>query len=151
MTLREKLGQITQSVWHNNVSPAVIQEFGIGSIIHTEGPTPGPNALDWIDKFDEFQNAALQTRLGVPLLVAVDAVHGQNTFEGAVIFPHNIGMAATRNLALIQRSAQITALEAAGTGFNWTFSPCIAMPKHEHWGRVYEGFSEDRDLTTEAV
>lgn len=151
MTLREKLGQITQSVWHNNVSPAVIQEFGIGSIIHTEGPTPGPKALDWIDKFDEFQNAALQTRLGVPLLVAVDAVHGQNTFEGAVIFPHNIGMAATRNLELIQRSAHITALEAAGTGFNWTFSPCIAMPKHEHWGRVYEGFSEDRDLTTAAV
>lgn len=151
MTLQEKLGQITQSVWHNNVSPEVIQEFGIGSVIHTEGPTPGPKALDWINTFDEFQNAALQTRLGIPLLVAVDAVHGQNTFEGAVIFPHNIGMAATRNLELIQRSAQITALEAAGTGFNWTFSPCIAMPKHEHWGRVYEGFSEDRDLTTAAV
>lgn len=151
MTLQEKLGQITQSVWHNNMSPAVIQEFGIGSIIHTEGPTPGPAAMDWINKFDAFQNAALQTRLGIPLLVAVDAVHGQNTFEGAVIFPHNIGMAATGNLELIQRSAQITAVEAAGTGFNWTFSPCIAMPKHEHWGRVYEGFSEDRDLTTAAV
>ncbi|WOJ92853.1 glycoside hydrolase family 3 N-terminal domain-containing protein [Congregibacter variabilis] len=151
MTLQEKLGQITQSVWHNNVSPTVVQEFGIGSIIHTEGPTPGPAALDWINKLDEFQRAALQTRLGIPLLFAVDAVHGQNTFEGAVIFPHNIGMAATRNLELIQRSAQITALEAAGTGFNWTFSPCIAMPKHEHWGRVYEGFSEDRDLTTAAV
>ncbi|MFT4769307.1 MAG: beta-glucosidase [Glaciecola sp.] len=151
MTLQEKLGQITQSVWHNNVSPAVIQQFGIGSIIHTEGPTPGASPLDWIDKFDEFQTAAQHTRLGIPLLVAVDAVHGQNTFEGAVIFPHNIGMAATRNLELIQRSAQITALEAAGTGFNWTFSPCIAMPKHEHWGRVYEGFSEDRDLTTAAV
>jgi beta-glucosidase len=81
----------------------------------------------------------------------VDAVHGQNTFEGAVIFPHNIGMAATRNMSLIKQAAQITALEVAGTGFNWTFSPCIAMPQHEHWGRVYEGYTEDRDLTTAAV
>ncbi|MFK8042721.1 glycoside hydrolase family 3 protein [Congregibacter sp.] len=151
MTLDEKIGQITQSVWHNNVTPDTIRDKGIGSVIHTEGPTPGPSPLDWIAKFNEFQSSALQTRLGIPLLIGVDAVHGQNTFEGAVIFPHNIGMAASRNLALIRRSAQITALEVAGTGFNWTFSPCIAMPKHEHWGRVYEGFSEDRDLTTAAT
>jgi beta-glucosidase len=151
MTLDEKVGQMTQSVWHNNVSPQVIQEKAIGSIIHTEGPTPGPNALDWIAKFNDFQSHALKTRLGIPLLIAVDAVHGQNTFEGAVIFPHNIGMAATRNFDLIEQAAQITALEVAGTGFNWTFSPCIAMPQHEHWGRVYEGYTEDRDLTTKAV
>jgi beta-glucosidase len=151
MTLDEKIGQMTQSIWHNNVSPEIIRDKNIGSIIHTEGPTPGARAIDWINKFDEFQYSALQTRLGIPLLIAVDAVHGQNTFEGAVIFPHNIGMAATRNLNLIERAAQITALEVAGTGFNWTFSPCIAMPQHEHWGRVYEGFTEDRDLTTAAV
>lgn len=151
MDLDEKIGQITQSVWHNNVSPEIIRDKRIGSIIHTEGPTPGPHAMDWINKFNEFQASALQTRLGIPLLIAVDAVHGQNTFEGAVIFPHNIGMAATRNMSLIKRAAQITALEVAGTGFNWTFSPCIAMPQHEHWGRVYEGYTEDRDLTTTAV
>ncbi|WP_260681660.1 glycoside hydrolase family 3 protein [Aliiglaciecola sp. M165] len=151
MTLDEKIGQMTQSVWHNNVTPEVIQQKAIGSIIHTEGPTPGPSALDWIANFNNFQSHALKTRLGIPLMIAVDAVHGQNTFEGAVIFPHNIGMAATRNLDLIKRAAQITAIEVAGTGFNWTFSPCIAMPQHEHWGRVYEGFTEDRDLTTAAV
>ena len=151
MTLDEKIGQMTQSVWHNNVSPQIINEKVIGSIIHTEGPTPGPNAIDWINKFNEFQRSALHTRLGIPLLIAVDAIHGQNTFEGAVIFPHNIGMAATRNLDLIQRAAQITAIEVAGTGFNWTFSPCIAMPQHEHWGRVFEGFTEDSVLTTSAV
>ena len=151
MTLDEKIGQITQSIWHNNVSPEVVRDKRIGSIIHTQGPTPGPNAIDWINKFNEFQASALQTRLGIPLLIAVDAIHGQNTFEGAVIFPHNIGMAATRNLILIKQAAQITALEVAGTGFNWTFSPCIAMPQHEHWGRVYEGYTEDRDLTTAAV
>ncbi|WP_371195263.1 glycoside hydrolase family 3 protein [Glaciecola sp. SC05] len=151
MTLQEKIGQMTQSVWHNGVNPDIIREQNIGSIIHTQGPTPGPLPLDWINKFDEFQIQALQTRLGIPLMTAVDAVHGQNTFEGAVIFPHNIGMAATRNFDLIQRAAEITAIEMAGTGFNWTFSPCIAMPLHEYWGRVYEGFSEDKDLTISAV
>lgn len=151
MTLDEKLGQMTMSIWHNNVSPQVIREKAIGSVIHTEGPVPGEAAADWVAKFNEFQSEALRTRLGIPLLVGVDAVHGQNTFEGAVIFPHNIGMAATRNLSLVQRAAEITAIETAGTGFNWTFSPCIAMPQHEHWGRVYEGFSEDRDLTIAAT
>jgi len=151
MNLDEKIGQMTQSVWHNNVSPEIVRDKLIGSIIHTEGPTPGPNAQDWINKFNEFQSKALESRLGIPLLIAVDAVHGQNTFEGAVIFPHNIGMAATRNMSLIREAAQITAKEVAGTGFNWTFSPCIAMPQHEHWGRVYEGYTEDRDLTTKAV
>lgn len=151
MTLDEKIGQMTQSVWHNGVTPEVIKRKLIGSVIHTEGPTPGPTASDWQNNFDRFQAHALQTRLGVPLLIAVDAVHGQNTFEGAVIFPHNIGMAATRNISLVTAAAKITAEETAGTGFNWTFSPCIAMPLHEHWGRVYEGFSEDRDLTIAAV
>jgi len=151
MTLTEKIGQMTQSVWHNNVSPNVIRQYSIGSIIHTEGPVPGETPQEWTANFDRFQRAALNTRLGIPLLIAVDAVHGQNTFDGAVIFPHNIGLAATRNMALVKRAAEITAIETAGTGFNWTFSPCIAMPQHEHWGRVYEGFSEDRDLTTAAT
>ncbi|MEH6580791.1 MAG: glycoside hydrolase family 3 N-terminal domain-containing protein [Halioglobus sp.] len=151
MNLDEKIGQMTQSVWHNGVSPEIIRQKRIGSIIHTEGPTPGVTAMDWIHTFNEFQSQALKTRLGIPLLIAVDAVHGQNTFDGAVIFPHNIGMAATRNMDLIQQAARITAEEVAGTGFNWTFSPCIAMPQHEHWGRVYEGYTEDRDLTTAAV
>ncbi len=151
MDLDEKIGQMTQSVWHNGVSPKIIRQKNIGSIVHTEGPTPGPSATDWADTFDEFQAEAMKTRLGIPLLVAVDAVHGQNTFEGAVIFPHNIGMAATRNMDLIKRAAEITAKETAGTGFNWALSPCIAMPQHEHWGRVYEGFTEDRDITTAAA
>ncbi len=151
MTLDEKIGQMTQSIWHNGVSPEIVRDNTIGSVIHTEGPTPGDTAQDWIDNFNEFQRHSLQTRLGIPLLISVDAVHGQNTFEGAVIFPHNIGMAAAGNLALIERAAQITAMEVAGTGFNWTFSPCIAMPQHEHWGRVYEGYTEDRDFTTAAT
>jgi beta-glucosidase len=151
MTLEEKIGQMTQSVWHNSVSPKIIQDRTIGSIIHTEGSTPGPKISDWVTTFDTFQSHALKTRLGIPLLIAVDAIHGQNTFEGAVIFPHNLGMGATRNYDLIRRAAEITAIETAGTGFNWTFSPVIAMPEHEHWGRVYEGFSEDVNVTTTAL
>ena len=151
MTLDEKIGQMTQSIWHNSVSPEIIRDKTIGSVIHTEGPVPGTQVSDWTSKFDEFQREAMKTRLGIPLMFGVDAVHGQNTFEGSVIFPHNIGMGATRNFDLIERAAEITALETAATGFNWTFSPCIAMPEHEHWGRVYEGFSEDRDLTIQAV
>lgn len=125
MNLDEKIGQMTQSVWHNKVSPTIVRDKKIGSIIHTEGPSPGPDVMDWIDKFNEFQKYALTTRLGIPLLIAVDAIHGQNTFDGAVIFPHNIGMAATRNLQLIKRAAEVTAIEVAGTGFNWTFSPVL--------------------------
>jgi beta-glucosidase len=151
MTLDEKIGQMTQSVWHNSVSPEIIKDRMIGSIIHTEGLTPGPKVSDWVTTFDTFQAHALKTRLGIPLLIAVDAIHGQNTFEGAVIFPHNLGMGATRNYDLIRRAAEITAIETAGTGFNWTFSPVIAMPEHEHWGRVYEGFSEDANITTKAL
>lgn len=151
MTLDEKIGQMTQSVWHRSVTPEIIRDRNIGSIIHTEGATPGAKVSDWVEKFDEFQTQALETRLGIPLLIGVDAVHGQNTFEGAVIFPHNIGMGATRNYDLIRQAAEITAIEAAGTGFNWTFSPCIAMPEHEHWGRVYEGFSENSSVTNDAV
>jgi beta-glucosidase len=151
MTLDEKIGQMTQSVWHNKVSPKIVRRLGIGAIIHTEGPVPGQSVSSWVARFDKFQRQAIRTRLGIPLLIGVDAVHGQNTYDGAVIFPHNIGMAATRNMDIIQRAAEITAIEVAGTGFNWTFSPCIAMPQHEHWGRVYEGYSEDRDLTIAAV
>ena len=73
MTLDEKIGQMTQSVWHNNVSPEIIRKYGIGSIIHTEGPVPGDSVSDWVARFDEFQRQAIQTRLGIPLLIGVDA------------------------------------------------------------------------------
>jgi beta-glucosidase len=81
------------------------------------------------------------------MLFGVDAVHGQNTYEGATIFPHNIGLGATRNADLVERAAGITAFEAQATGFNWVFSPCIAIPYNEKWGRVYEAFSENTALT----
>jgi len=147
MTLEEKIGQMSQIRHFEVAANALVTEKFIGSIIHTQGPNPGKTALGWQERFVKLQKKALSTRLGIPLLFAVDAVHGQNTFEGATIFPHNIGLGATGNEKLVQEITSITALESQATGFNWVFSPCVAIPFNEKWGRVYEAFSESTELT----
>lgn len=149
MSLDEKIGQMTQVRHFDDITDEEIQTRFIGSIIHTQGPVPGTTAHEWQARFDTLQKKALSTRSGIPLLVGVDAVHGQNTFEAATIFPHNIGLGATRNPDLVEKAATITALESRATGFNWVFSPCVAIPYNEKWGRVYEAFSEDTALTTQ--
>ncbi|PWL39180.1 glycosyl hydrolase family 3 [Flagellimonas aquimarina] len=148
MTLEEKIGQMTQVRHFDDLSDDndIATKF-IGSVIHTQGPLPGNGAAEWQARFTRLQELALSTRLGIPLLFGVDAVHGQNTYEGATIFPHNIGLGATRNAALVEQAAKITAIEAQATGFTWVFSPCIAIPYNEKWGRVYEAFSESTKLT----
>lgn len=148
MTLNEKIGQMTQVRHFDDITDNDISTKYIGSVIHTQGPTPGKDALEWQERFVSLQKIALSSRLGIPLLIAVDAVHGQNTFDGATIFPHNIGLGATRNPKLVEEIAAITAIETQATGFNWTFSPCIAIPYNEKWGRVYEAFSESTSLTS---
>lgn len=149
MSLDEKIGQMTQVRHFDDITPEDIKTKFIGSVIHTQGPLPGSNAQEWQAKFTALQQQALSTRLGIPLLFGVDAVHGQNTYEGATIFPHNIGLGATRNAKLVEQAAAITALESRATGFNWVFSPCVAIPYNEKWGRVYEAFSENTEITTE--
>ncbi|WP_297765638.1 glycoside hydrolase family 3 N-terminal domain-containing protein [uncultured Muriicola sp.] len=147
MTLDEKIGQMTQVRHFEEIPEDAISSGAIGSIIHTEGPLPGSNAASWQATFTSLQKKALASRLGIPLLFGVDAVHGQNTYDGATIFPHNIGLGATRNTKLVEKAAGITALESKATGFNWVFSPCVAIPYNEKWGRVYEAFSESTELT----
>ena len=147
MTLDEKIGQMSQIRHFEENADAHISEKFIGSIIHTQGPIPGKSAKEWQKRFIELQKKALATRLRIPLLFGVDAVHGQNTFEGATIFPHNIGLGATNNEELVYEIAKITALESQATGFNWVFSPCVAIPYNEKWGRVYEAFSESTAIT----
>jgi len=151
MTLEEKIGQMTQVRHFDSITEEDIAIKFIGSVIHTNGPTPGEGAAGWQAKFISLQKKALSTRLGIPLLFGVDAVHGQNTYDGATIFPHNIGLGATRNAKLVEEVAAITAIESQATGFNWVFSPCIAIPYNEKWGRVYEAFSESTELTQELV
>jgi len=147
MTLDEKIGQMTQVRHFSDITTGDITKKYIGSIIHTEGPLPGKNAAEWQAKFRVLQEEALSTRLGIPLLFGVDAIHGQNTYDGATIFPHNIGLGATRNPTLVKRAAEITAIESQACGFNWVFAPCIAIPLNEKWGRFYEAYSEDSALT----
>ena len=147
MTLDEKIGQMTQVRHFDDITIDEIRTKFIGSIIHTQGPTPGNHAAEWQAKFVQLQWLALSTRLGIPMFFGVDAVHGQNTYEGATIFPHNIGMGASRNAKLVEKAAAITAIESLATGFNWVFSPCVAIPFNEKWGRVYEAFSESTDVT----
>jgi len=96
--------------------------------------------------YNRYQQRALATRLSIPLLYGVDAVHGHNNVLGAVIFPHNIGLGCTRDATLVERISRITALEMKATGIHWTFAPAVTVPQDIRWGRTYEGFSEDPAL-----
>ena len=104
-----------------------------------DGPADENTPANWLRTMQELQSWALKTRLKIPLLYGIDAVHGHNDVAGAVIFPHHIGMGATRNPRLVEQAEHITALEVAGTGIRWAFAPCVAVPQDERWGRTYEG------------
>src|SRR5690242_21723051 len=91
--------------------------------------------------YDGYQQRAMKSRLGIPLLFGIDAVHGHNNVLGAVIFPHNIGLGCTRNASLIRQVGRITANEVRATGIQWTFAPCVTVTQDIRWGRTYEGFS----------
>ena len=150
MTLKEKIGQMTQvdRQFLNDISD--ISKYGFGSLLSGGGSTPATNEPKaWADMYDTYQREALKTRLQIPLIYGIDAVHGHNNVVGATIFPHNIGLGATRDAALVESVARATALEVAATGMDWDFAPCLAVPDDYRWGRTYEGFSEDTDLVSQ--
>ncbi|MFA4838132.1 MAG: glycoside hydrolase family 3 N-terminal domain-containing protein [Candidatus Neomarinimicrobiota bacterium] len=148
MTLAEKIGQMAQAERGAIQPESDIRDYGIGSILSGGGSSPSPNTPDaWADMVDRFQLYACSTRLKIPMLYGIDAVHGNNNIYGAVIFPHNIGMGCTRNPQLVRSAAEATAEEVSGVGIRWTFAPCIATVRDERWGRTYEGFSETPELT----
>ena len=147
MTLDEKIGQMTQAERGMLEVITDIETYKLGSLLSGGGSSPDPNSVAaWADMYDEYQSHAMQTRLSIPLIYGVDAVHGHNNLYGAVIFPHNIGMGATWNPELFKAASEITAREVAATGIDWTFSPCIAVPQNERWGRTYEGFGETAEI-----
>jgi len=147
MTLDEKIGQMTQVEIRSLLGDHNVRDSFIGSILNGGDSAPSDNTPEgWADMIDRYQSMALETRLGIPIIYGVDAVHGHNNLPGAVIFPHNIGLGCTGNPDLVERAARITAREVAATGVHWTFSPCIAVPRNERWGRTYEGFGETPDL-----
>ncbi len=149
MTLEEKIGQMTQPEQGPVLSNAGdMQKYFIGSVLSggDSDPREGNSLEAWTEMYDRVQAEAMKTRLGIPVLYGVDAVHGHSNVLGAVIFPHNIALGCTRDPELIARISRITAKEVRATGIQWTFAPCVAAPQDIRWGRTYEGFSEDPAL-----
>ena len=148
MTVEEKVGQMVQANSASLKDPSDVEKLFLGSILSggSSDPKTGNGLVDWTDHYDSFQSRTQKTRLRIPLLYGIDAVHGHSNVLGATLFPHNIGLGCSRNPALVERAARITAIETRATGINWTFSPCVTVPRDERWGRSYEGFGETPEM-----
>ena len=151
MTLEEKIGQMTQPDQEFIKDVSDIERYFVGSVLSGGGSDPkeGNSLQAWTDLYDRLQRHSSLTRLKIPILYGVDAVHGHNNVLGAVIFPHNIGLGCARNAALVEKVERITAEEVRATGIQWAFAPCVTVPQDIRWGRTYEGFSEDPQLVRE--
>ncbi|HET9658082.1 MAG TPA: glycoside hydrolase family 3 N-terminal domain-containing protein [Kineosporiaceae bacterium] len=145
MTPAEKIGQMTQAERARAVSdPTLVASQNLGSLLSGGGSTPTPNTpTAWADLIDSFQREALSTRLHIPLLYGIDTVHGDGNLYGATVFPHNIGLGATRDPQLVERVEHIAGAETRASGPQWVFAPCICAAQDDRWGRTYESFGEN--------
>jgi beta-glucosidase len=147
LSLRDKIAQMVQIGKDQVAHPNEVGTYGFGSVLSGGGAGPSdPNARAWAEMVATFQLSALKSKTKIPILYGVDAVHGHNNVRGATIFPHNIGLGATRDAALVERIGQITALEVKATNVDWTFAPVVAVTRDERWGRTYEAFGETPEL-----
>ena len=148
MTLEEKIGQMIQTERSALKELSDVENYFIGSFLSggTSDPKGGNSLTDWTDHYDALQERTQNTRLRIPILYGIDAVHGHSNVLGATLFPHNIGLGCTRSPSLVERAARITAIETRATGIQWTFAPCVTVPRDERWGRTYEGFGESPEL-----
>jgi beta-glucosidase len=149
MSLEEKVGQIIQADI-SSATPDDIRKYKLGSILGGGNSAPGGNEkaapVEWLKLADRYWQASMDADWSgekIPILWGIDAVHGHANVVGATVFPHNIGLGAARDPALIRRIGEVTAEEMAVTGVDWDFSPTIAVPRDDRWGRTYEGYSED--------
>ena len=147
MTLEEKVGQMAL-IEKGSIDPAGVERLGIGAVLSGGGGYPsGANTVaGWAAMVYGYQDAALRTRLAIPLLYGVDAVHGHANVAGAVVFPHNVGLGAAGNADLVEAIARATAREMIATGIYWNYAPVLAVPRDIRWGRTYEGYGEDPEL-----
>lgn len=152
MTVEDKVGQLVQGDIAS-VTPDDVRRYRLGSILAGGNSDPGgrydASPAEWLALADAFYDASMDTSKGgkaIPLLFGIDAVHGQSNIIGATLFPHNIGLGATRNPELLRQIGGITALETRVTGMEWTFAPTVAVPQDDRWGRTYEGYSESPDV-----
>jgi len=146
MTSDEKLAQM-QQIERANVSAADITTYGVGSVYSQGGSAPSTNTpTGWADMVDGFRTASFSSRLKIPIIYGLDVVHGVGPVKGATVFPHNIGLGATRDVALVEQVATAVAEEAAGSGADFPFAPVVAVARDERWGRTYESFGETPEL-----
>jgi beta-glucosidase len=146
MTANEKYAQMLQ-MERAALTTALVAQYGVGSGFSQGGSAPATNSpTGWADMADGYRQAALASRLKIPFLYGADEVHGVGTVKGATVFPHNIGLGATRDPALVGEIATIIASETLGCGVDFVFSPVVAVARDERWGRTYESFGETPDL-----
>ena len=155
MTLEEKIGQVIQADI-SAVTPEQAKEYNLGSVLNGGNSAPGggktaaPEA--WIALADAFWSASTDVSdggVGIPLLWGTDAVHGHNNLQNATIFPHNSGLGAANDPALIKEIGQVTAREIRATGLDWTFAPTLAVARDDRWGRAYESYSERPEIVAQ--
>ena len=148
MTLAQKIGQMTQAEIRA-ITPAEVRQYAIGSVLNGGGAWPHNDrhapAADWLAMADAWWDAAMGSDLAVkvPVIWGTDAVHGHNNVYGMTLFPHNIGLGAAGDPALVERIGAAVAAQVRATGIDWTFAPTVAVVRDDRWGRTYEGFSED--------
>jgi beta-glucosidase len=149
MTLDEKIGQMTQVDHRYLEQKSDIKTYFLGSLLSGGGSAPDTNnPRSWVRMYNEYQDFALDTRLAIPLIYGIDAVHGHNNVYGATIFPHNIGLGCSNDEELVQKISEATAREILATGLDWTFAPCLAVSQDERWGRTFESYSENTEIVT---
>ncbi|CAN7244144.1 exo 1,3/1,4-beta-D-glucan glucohydrolase [Pseudoxanthomonas sp. LjRoot168] len=152
MTVEEKVGQLVQGDIAS-ITPDDVRKYRLGSILAGGNSDPGgrydASPTEWLALADAFYEASMDTSQGgkaIPIIFGIDAVHGQSNIVGATLFPHNIGLGATRNPDLLRRIGEVTALETRATGMEWAFAPTVAVPQDDRWGRSYEGYSESPEI-----
>ena len=155
MSIEEKVGQIIQADI-STIKPDDLRSFPLGSILaggdsapHADNKAP---ARDWVELARAFRAVSMEARPShtpIPVMFGIDAVHGDAKIVGATVFPHNIGLGAAHDPALVRLIGEATAEEVAATGIDWTFAPAVTVPRDDRWGRTYEGYSEDPKLVRE--
>jgi len=155
LTVEEKVGQIIQGDI-DSVTPADLAHYPLGSILAGGNAAPGHDThatgAQWLNLTDAFFRASTKATAAhppIPVLFGIDAVHGHAKVRGATIFPHNVGLGATHDPALIEKIGRVTAEEVAATGIDWTFAPTVAVVRDVRWGRSYESYSEDPALVAD--
>jgi beta-glucosidase len=150
MTLAEKIGQMMEVDQQFLVDESDIATYALGAVHSGGGSNPERNDLaGWTEMVERYQAQSAKTRLRIPIFYGIDAVHGHGNAVGTTLFPHNIALGATRDAALVEEVARVTALEVRAAGINWNLAPMVAVAQDPRWGRTYESFSEDPKLVGE--